>query len=82
MDAKVKDVRIEIDGVFAKLFIGGKEVPDIVSGYTLVHTAGKAPILSLDLIGIDTVVNGSAMVRFPELIEEFVLSIDGKNNEG
>lgn len=86
IDAKVKDIRkdirIEIDGMCAKLIIGAKEVPDIISGYTLNHFAGKAPTLRLDVVGIDVVVNGSAMVRYPELVEEFVLSLDGESNEG
>lgn len=61
-------IRIETNGVTAKIYVDEKEVPG-VRRYSVEHEAGNIPIVQLDLVGTDLTVDGNQII--PELPEVF-----------
>jgi hypothetical protein len=64
-------IEIKTKGPSGKIFINGKEVPD-VRGYLISHKAGRLPVFRMDIIASDITFNGSEFLpELPEVFKDF-----------
>ena len=64
-------IEITTKGPSGKIFVNGKEVPD-VRGYLILHKAGKLPVFRLDIIASDITFNGSGFLpELPGVFKDF-----------
>lgn len=66
------NIRVEINGASAKLFIGDQELSSHVSEYTLTHKGGNIAQLQLTIPALELSLEGPGWVVVPENIRGVV----------
>ena len=70
---KSPNIVIKTNGINAKLFLDGKEIP-CVRGYTIKHDAANLPVLQISLLATDVTLEGDMLPALPEAYRDFYVS--------
>ena len=67
---KTEQIRIEIEGARAQIFIDGQNVAGKVRSYTLTQNTAEPAKLILELVGFNAYISGDAEVLFNQNIKD------------